>query len=367
MILANDFKAEPMEIRVAMLNAVDRVINSGLYVLGNEVKLFEQAWAVRCGVGYAVGTGNGMDAIEIGLRALSIGPGDEVITTSMTAFATVLAIIRAGATPVLADIDANTALIDIESAKRCISPATKAIILVHLYGQIEDIAPWLALCSESSISLIEDCAQSHLAQWGGKTAGSFGRFGAYSFYPTKNLGAVGDAGMLVTNDEPLAHKASSIRNYGQSVRYHHPETGLNSRLDESHAAMLSERLKWLDEFTLRRRAVASAYRTGISNPNVQLMRALGDYSSHVYHLFVVRCKQRDALLAHLNNAGVQSLIHYPVPIHFQLTCREMARDPHGLASSETHAQTCLSLPCHPYLSTMDVQTVIQSVNSFPGN
>jgi dTDP-4-amino-4,6-dideoxygalactose transaminase len=364
MILANDFKAEPAEIRLAMVQAAERVINSGWYVLGDEVKSFEQQWAARCATAHAVGTGNGMDAIEIGLRAMNIGPGDEVITTSMTAFATVLAILRAGATPVLADIAPDTGRLDIESVTRCVTSATRAIILVHLYGQIEDMAPWTSLCEARGIALIEDCAQAHLAQWDGKVAGSFGYFGAYSFYPTKNLGAVGDAGMLVTNDDALAARAASIRNYGQSVRYHHPDIGMNSRLDEIHAAMLSARLPWLDEFTQRRQTVAQAYRAGIHNPRVELMREHRSPASHVYHLFVVRCGQRDALLTHLTRAGVQSLIHYPVPIHFQPPCRSMARDPHGLTHSEAHANICLSLPCHPYLSAADQGRVIDVLNAF---
>jgi dTDP-4-amino-4,6-dideoxygalactose transaminase len=185
MILMNDFKAEPESLRAAELAAVGRVLHSGWYVLGQEVKTFEAEWATRCGIAHAIGVGNGMDAIEIGLRALDIGEGDEVITTPMTAFATVLAIIRAGATPVLADIDPDTALLDPKSVERCITPKTKAILLVHLYGQIRDMESWLGLCEANGLALLEDCAQSHLATWNGKVAGSFGRFGAYSFYPTK--------------------------------------------------------------------------------------------------------------------------------------------------------------------------------------
>ena len=253
MIVMNDFKAEPPELREAMLGAARRVLESGWYVLGNEVVAFEKKWAAACGVPQAVGVGNGMDAIEIALRALDVGPGDEVITTPMTAFATVLAILRAGATPVLADIDPETALLSIDSAARCVSPKTKALLLVHLYGQVRNMNAWTDFCAEHGIKLVEDCAQAHLATWQGKVAGSFGAAGAYSFYPTKNLGAPGDAGMLVTNDAPLGQRAGRLRNYGQSVRYHHPELGMNSRLDEIHAAMLAERMKWLQRFTERRR------------------------------------------------------------------------------------------------------------------
>ncbi|HAO68135.1 MAG TPA: DegT/DnrJ/EryC1/StrS family aminotransferase, partial [Verrucomicrobiales bacterium] len=216
MILMNDFKAESKILKEDMLAAVSRVIDSGWYVLGHEVEAFEQVWSEVCGVSHAVGVGNGMDAIEIILRSLQIGPGDEVITTPMTAFATTLGIMRAGAIPVLADIDLETALLNQDSVVHCISPKTKAIILVHLYGQVRDMDAWLQLCESEDIYLIEDCAQSHLATWHGRVAGSFGKAGACSFYPTKNLGALGDGGSVITDDENLAEKAKQLRNYGQS-------------------------------------------------------------------------------------------------------------------------------------------------------
>jgi dTDP-4-amino-4,6-dideoxygalactose transaminase len=260
MIFMNDFKAEPPELREAMLRAVGRVLESGWYVLGNEVTAFEKQWADVCGVAHGVGVGNGMDAIEIALRALDIGPGDEVITSPMTAFATVLAILRAGAIPVLADIDLCSALLSLESAKRCISSKTKAVILVHLYGQIRNMEGWTSFAEDHCIALLEDCAQAHHASWQGRVAGSFGVSGAYSFYPTKNLGAIGDAGMLVTQSGQIAQRASQLRNYGQSSRYHHPALGMNSRLDEIQAALLSVRLKWLQGNTNRRQQIAAAYR-----------------------------------------------------------------------------------------------------------
>ena len=364
MILMNDFKAEPAEIREAMLGAVNRVLESGWYVLGNEVVAFEKQWALACGADYAVGVGNGMDAIEIALRALDIGAGDEVITAPMTAFASVLAIIRAGATPVLADIEPNTALLSIESVTRCITPKTKAVLLVHLYGQVRQMDVWVNFCAEHGIKLIEDCAQAHLATWQGKVAGSFGVAGAYSFYPTKNLGAPGDAGMLVTSNQTISERAAKLRNYGQSVRYQHPELGMNSRLDEIHAAILGERLKWLPEFTERRRQIADSYRAGISNSSVQLLDKPEENFAHVYHLFVITCDQRDALQSHLNSCGVQALIHYPVCIHEQQPCLNIARDPNGLNASEHHAVNCLSLPCHPQMSDQDIARVITAINTF---
>jgi len=367
MILMNDFKAEPPELREAILISVKRVLESGWYVLGNEVRAFEKQWAKACGVFHGVGVGNGLDAIEIALRALGIGSGDEVITTPMTAFATVLAILRAGATPVLADIDLKTALLSLESTERCITNRTKAIVLVHLYGQVRQMGNWTSFCEGHGIELIEDCAQAHQATWQKRVAGSFGHAGAYSFYPTKNLGAAGDAGMLVTQDRVLAKRASQLRNYGQSIRYHHPEIGMNSRLDEIHAAMLAERMKWLPEFTQRRQQIAEAYRMGIRNSHVQQLSPPEEPSAHVYHLYVVKCEQRDELQAHLEKHDIQSLIHYPIPVHKQEPCLNISRDPKELINCEQHGATALSLPCHPQMSEDDISLVIQATNLFTGH
>lgn len=364
MILMNDFKSESEALIKAELQAVERVLRSGWYVLGEEGRKFEALWSERCGTTHTVGVGNGMDAIEIGLRALDIGPGDEVITTAMTAFASVLAIIRAGATPVLADIDRNTGLLSLESVRRCIGPQTKAVLLVHLYGQVRDMPAWLALCEQHQIALLEDCAQAHLASVAGQVAGSFGSFGAYSFYPTKNLGAIGDGGALVTSNAALADKAGVLRNYGQSVRYYHPEFGMNSRLDEVQAALLSVRLQWLEQYTAHRQSIAQQYRNALHNPHVKLLLAPEEVSAHVYHLFVVLTQHREALQAYLQAHGVQALIHYPVPIHHQEKCGDMRRDPAGLQASEAHALQCLSLPCHPQMTEQDVQTVIDAINRF---
>lgn len=364
MILMNDFKSEPPELRNGMLSAVQRVLESGWYVLGNEVENFEAAWAQTCGVSHAIGLANGMDAIEIALRSLDIGPGDEVITTSMSAFATVLAIYRSGATPVLADIESETALLSLSSVRRCVTRKTKAIVLVHLYGQIRGISEFVAFCEEQGIYLVEDCAQAHLAKVGGRIAGSFGIAGAYSFYPTKNLGAPGDAGMLVTSDVGIADRARRLRNYGQSIRYFHPVIGLNSRLDEIHAAILSERLTLLNEFTRRRQTIGEAFHARINNKLVRLLSAPESIDSHVYHLFVVTCAHRESLRAHLENKGVQTLIHYPLPLHHQEACLSIQRDSDGLSVSLQHAETCLSIPCHPQMTDSDVDLVIDAVNSF---
>ena len=364
MILMNDFRGEPEKLKNEMLAAVKSVFESGWYILGNQVKQFEDMWAANSGVKYGVGVANGMDAIEIALKALGIGKGDEVITTNMTAFATVLAIFRSGATPVLADIVSDTALLDIKSVERCITKRTKAIIIVHLYGQVKKMTPWLDLCESNRIKLIEDCAQSHLASINGQMAGSFGSAGAYSFYPTKNLGTVGDAGMLVTNDIKIKSKSDIIRNYGQSVRYQHPLLGTNSRLDEIHAAIMLVRLKWLNKFTKRRKEIGQRYNTLLDNENIQKLSFPDEEDSHVFHLYVVNCKERNKLEKHLEKNGIQSFIHYPVPINEQKPCKNINRDRDGLNTSIAHAKTCISLPCHPQMSDNQVDKVIDVVNNF---
>jgi dTDP-4-amino-4,6-dideoxygalactose transaminase len=272
---------------------------------------------------------------------------------------------RAGAMPVLADIDRQTALLDPASVERCLSARTKAVLLVHLYGHVHDMERWAALCKSAKIHLLEDCAQAHGAAWNGRRAGIFGAWGAFSFYPTKNLGAKGDGGALVTNSERIADRIRTLRNYGESKRrYEHVEAGLNSRLDELQAAILSARLSWLERFNARRQQIAAKYFAEIKNPRIQLLSAASSAENHVYHLFVVRCAERDRMRQALNERGIQSLIHYPIPAHRQGCCRTARCDPHGLPNAESHAEQCLSLPCHPQLSDDDVVKIIAAVNQF---
>lgn len=366
MILMNDFKAENVAIREAEINAVRTVLDSGYFILGPHVESFEKNWSSICGVDFGIGVANGMDAIEIILRSVNIGPGDEVITTPMTAFATVLAILRAGATPVLADINQGSGLMDIESVRRCIGKKTKAILLVHLYGQIKEMDEWLVLAKTHDLILVEDCAQSHLALYKGRPAGSFGVAGAYSFYPTKNLGCIGDGGMIVTNSHAIAKSAKMLRNYGQSVRYEHPAIGLNSRLDEIQAAILNVRLTILEKYTYQRKAIAKVYIDNISNEFIELLDPPENIDSHVYHLFVIKAKDRDSLQSHLLARGVQSLIHYPIPIHRQDAVPSIKCDDMGLIKSEEFAKSCISLPCHPHMLKSDIEDVINVVNDFKG-
>ena len=366
MIQMNAFTAEPADLLREEIESMARVARSGWFILGREVKAFEDAWAQYCGIPFCVGVGNGMDAIEIGLRALDIGPGDEVITTPMTAIATILAVIRAGATPVLADIDAATALLDPASVERVMTPRTKAVLLVHLYGRVADMDRWSEFCRARGIHLVEDCAQSHGAAWNGKLTGTVGSFGAFSFYPTKNLGAKGDAGALVTHSAAIADRARMLRNYGTRTRYEHPVVGLNSRLDELQAAILETRLACLDRFNARRQAIASRYHAGIQNPKIALLAppCRDRLSTHVYHLFVVRCAERDRLAAFLKERNIETLIHYPIPAHRQGCCDSITRDQEGLPNAERHARECLSIPCHPQLRDDEVERVIAALNAF---
>lgn len=364
MIRMNDFVSEPAELRELELVAVERVLRSGRFILGTEVERFEQAWAKFCGTKFCVGVANGMEAIEIALRAAGIGPGDEVITTPMTAIASIFAIIHAGATPVLADVDLATAVLDRASVERCLTARTKAVLLVHLYGQLREMGKWIKFCDDAGIQLIEDCAHAHGAAANGKHAGAFGICGAFSFYPTKNLGARGDAGALVTNSAEIAMRAKCSRNYAASNRYEHTEIGLNSRLDEMQAAILSTRLEWLNRFNMRRQEIARKYFARINNPRIELLSPPADERSHVYHLFVVRCAERDRLAQFLKDHGVETLIHYPIAAHQQDCCKNIRCDSRGLGNAERHAAQCLSLPCHPQLQEDEIETVIAAINQF---
>jgi dTDP-4-amino-4,6-dideoxygalactose transaminase len=360
----NDFLSEPEALRRAELDAFTHVLDSGRYILGPHVSNFEHEWSRFCGTAHCVGVANGMDAIEIGLRALDLAVGDEVITNSMTAFATVLGVMRAGAVPVLADIDPATGLADLASIERCCGPKTRALLFVHLYGRIGDMSKAEALCRGHGIHLLEDCAQAHAAKWHDRVAGSFGTFGAYSFYPTKNLGAIGDAGAIVTADAQIDQRCRSLRNYGQTGRMVHDEPGLNSRLDELQAGLLSARLRWLEEFTVARRRVAQRYDDGIASAHVRKLAPPASAENHVHHLYVITCDERERLAKHLEERGVETAIHYPLPIHHQRASGKLRQDPRGLANAERHATTCLSLPCHPQLSDGDVARVVEAVNSF---
>lgn len=364
MIKMNDFTAISAEMQSRLQEKFSDVLSSGWHILGPHVREFEAYWAAANQASHAVGCGNGLDGLEIVMRSLSIGEGDEVITTSMTAFATVLGISRASATPVIADIEVGSGLLSIDSVRAAITPKTKAIILVHLFGQIKDMEAWQNLAREHNLYLIEDCAQSHLSQWNGKTAGSWGKAGVFSFYPTKNLGAIGDAGCIITQDKALAEKSAMLRNYGQVDRYNHAAYGLNSRLDELQAAILLEKGKSLISDTQRRQDIAARYHDEIKNDAITLLDKPSQTSAHVYHLYVVLCENRDKLAKHLEAHNIQSLIHYPIVSQDQPCGIHYIVDKENTPNARFFAKRCLSLPCHPHLSDEEVSTVISVVNSF---
>lgn len=347
--------------------ATRRVMESGWYILGKEVSTFEEQFAHWCGARYCVGVANGTDAIVVALRALGIGKGDAVFTVSHTAVATVAAIELVGATPVLVDIEPDNFTIDprkleeaIHEQRKSGNAVPKAVIGVHIYGNLFDVDAIKSICAREGMKLIEDCAQAHGARLGGRRVGTLADVATFSFYPTKNLGAFGDGGALVTNDAQTARAAGAIRQYGWHERYLSDVPGMNSRLDELHAAILSVRLKYLDEEIADRRRVAAGYDKGLQNiVTTPTVRAGGE---HAYHLYVVRSPHRDALAAGLKKRGIGTAIHYPVPIHLQKAyAGRIATSPGGMSETERAAQEILSLPMHPFLSDDDVALVTEAV------
>ena len=348
----NDFKKEYQAHKPEVDLAIQRVLDSGHYILGKTVQTFEEEFSNYLDVAHTIGVANGMEALQIALMALDIGPGDEVITTSLSAVATALAIRAVGATPIFVDIDEyyHTSAEEIE---KHLTPNTKAIIPVHLYGQPANIERICTIAREHNVAVIEDCAQAHGATVHGKKIGTFGIMGCFSFYPTKNLGAYGDGGAVVTNDAELAEKMQMMRNYGQKNRYEHIVYGLNSRLDELQAGILSVKLRTLDQENAARNAIASQYRgalQSIAQITLPLQRA---NVGHAYHLFVVRAKRRDELQIFLKESGVATLIHYPIPIHKQPIFPESHNV--GLPVTERVVDQILSLPCNPFLTSEEVQ------------
>lgn len=347
--------------------AIKRVLESGWYILGKECESFEQAFARWCGVDHAIGVGNGTDAIVIALKALGVGAGDAVFTVSHTAVATVAAVELAGATPVLVDIDPTTFTIDPDRLEEAIGSCTvgrpRAVIAVHLYGQPCDIAAIAAICKRHNLLLIEDCAQAHGALLNGKRVGSFGDIATYSFYPTKNLGAFGDGGAVATNDKALAERAGALRQYGWKERYISELRGMNTRLDEIQAAMLTVRLSRLDSEIARRRAIAARYDEALASVIETPKIRAG--AGHAYHLYVLRHPRRDELAAALKACGIGTGIHYPMPVHLQKAyAGRVAQGPSGLGETERASREVLSLPMHPFLDDDDVNRVTAAVKNW---
>lgn len=350
----------PGEDTADIRGAIDRVINSGWFVLGPELEAFETEFAAAMRAPHAVGVGTGTDAIALTLRALGIGPGDEVITTPLSAAYTALAVMMTGARPVFADIDPVRMTIDPDQIAKAIGPRTRAILPVHLYGQPADMAAIERLAATHNLAIVEDCCQAHLATAAGRPVGTMGIAGAFSFYPTKNLGALGDGGAVVTRDAALADRIRRLRNGGQSDRYHHETAGVNSRLDEIQAAILRARLPRLAAWTSKRRALAGGYRAALADAPIDVPKECD--AGHVYHLFVVRSRDtgaRAALQARLAASGIETLIHYPVPIP-----RQPALTVTTPADCPVAARACdevLSLPLYPALTDADVIRIASAI------
>jgi dTDP-4-amino-4,6-dideoxygalactose transaminase len=340
--------------------AVERVIASGWFVLGPELDAFEKEFAAACGAAEAVGVGTGTDALAIALRALGIGPGDEVITTPLTAAYTALAIMMAGARPVFADVDPDRLTLDPGAAAAAVTPRTAALMPVHLYGQPADMTALSAVSTRHNLAIVEDCCQAHLATCEGRPVGSFGAAAAYSFYPTKNLGALGDGGALTTGDARVAAHARRLRNGGQIDRYHHAEFGVNSRLDELQAAVLRARLAFLPGWTARRRTLASEYCRRLRGSAGIVVPPRLD-PGHVYHLFPVRSPSRDTLQARLRTAGIETLVHYPVPVSRQPAVA--GEQPADCPVADRVCGEVLSLPLYPALSSDAIGRVADALAS----
>jgi dTDP-4-amino-4,6-dideoxygalactose transaminase len=344
-------------------DAVMRVLNQGRYILSEEVKAFENEFAAYIGVAHGIGVASGTQSLHLALTACGIGAGDEVITVSHTAVATVAAIEQAGAIPVLVDIEPDFFTIDPRKIVTVITPKTKAIIPVHLYGQPADLNPILEIARTYELRVIEDCSQAHGATYKGKRVGSYGDMACFSFYPTKNLGALGDGGMIMTDQPELAHRARLLREYGWKERHISLLPGWNSRLDEVQAAILRIKLRYLEQDNTARVRIAAMYRDGLSGSEMTLP-ACRQEAGHVYHLYVVRTPRRDALKQHLKDKGIAALIHYPVPVHLHPAYRDRLAGRENLMETERAAPELLSLPIYPELKEKDIQTIIEAVRMF---
>ena len=356
-----DLTKQYESIQSEIEDVTTRVLKSGWYILGEQVSTFEKEFAAYVGTQHAIGVGSGTEALHLALLALGVGAGDEVITVPNTAVATVAAIELTGARAVLCDVYQDSMLIDVEKLAQAISPRTKVFIPVHLFGQSSDLDPILELAHSRNVSVLEDCAQAHGATYHGKRVGAHGDIAAFSFYPTKNLGAYGDGGAIVTNDAALAERVNLLRQYGWRERYASDIKGMNSRLDELQAGILRVKLRHLDEWNAARRNRAALYTELLHNVTPPREMA---YGQAVYHLYVVQSAHRDALAAHLKSRGIGTAIQYPHPIHLQPAYVNLGYREGDLPVSEKLEGEILSLPLYPELSLADVRTVAQAVNEF---
>lgn len=358
------FKEINSVIKNEMLAAFEIFFDSGWYILGEQVKLFEQEYASYNKVNHVVGLSNGLDALHIALKTLDIGKGDEVIVPSNTYIATLLAVTYVGAIPVLVEPDIHTYNIDPTKIKEAITPKTKAIMPVHLYGQCCEMESISKIAKEHNLYIIEDNAQAQGATFNGKMAGSWGDINGTSFYPGKNLGALGDAGAVTTNDQELARKAAILRNYGSAKKYYNEVVGFNMRLDECQAAFLSVKLKYLDLWTVQRQEIAGWYNEALSNTKGIILPVTAAGATHVYHIYLIRTKRRDELQNYLTEKGIGTLIHYPVPAHLQNAYKNLGFKNGDFPIAEEIAQTCLSLPLWPGMTRDLVAYIAQAINDF---
>jgi dTDP-4-amino-4,6-dideoxygalactose transaminase len=358
-----DLKAGYQPLKAEILKAVEGVLEGMNLHIGPNVRTLESEFAAYCGSKYAVGVGSGTDAILIALKAAGIKAGDEIITTPHTFFATVEAIVLAGAVPVFADIDLETFDIDPGQAEKKITKRTKAFLPVHMYGQAADMKPLLALAEKHGLKVIEDACQAHGAEYGGKLCGSFGTAGCFSFYYTKNLGAYGEGGIISTDDQALAESAGKYRNHGHKSKYEHEMIAYNSRLDEVQAAILRIRLKRLDEYNAARRNIAAKYKALLTDTPLILPKE-AEGRKHVYHLYVVRSKERDALQQYLADAGVGTGIHYKKPVHLQEACAAFGYREGDFPVTERICNEILSLPIYPELKDEQIQYIATKVKEF---
>lgn len=367
MIKFLDLKKVNERFRGEMDAAVKRVLDSGWYLLGKEVEVFEQEFAAYCGTKHCIGVANGLDALTLIIKAYGIGPGDEIIVPANTFIATLLAVSANGCTPVLVEPDWNTRLIDVNKIEAAVTSRTKAIMVVHLYGRAVEMEGVWEIAKRHNLKVIEDSAQAHGAKYRGKRCGSLGDASGFSFYPGKNLGCLGDGGAVTTNDDELAEKIRAIRNYGSDHKYHHIYKGINSRLDEIQAAWLGVKLPHLDEDNAIRARIAARYCAEIKNPLIELpdnpntVLETGNLS-HVWHVFAVTCNERDRLDKWLTDNGIQTNIHYPTPPHKQRAYSELRQL--NFPITERMHQEILSLPISPVLSDWEVGEVIRCVNEF---
>lgn len=355
-----DLGAAYRELKTEIDASIHRVLDSGWYILGPEVDAFETDWAAYCEADHAVGLANGLDALILALRALDIGPGDEVIVPSNTYIATWLAVTAVGARPVPVEPNPATHNIDPARLAAAITPATRAMLPVHLYGQPADLDPILALACQHGLSVIEDAAQAHGARYKGRRIGAHGDVVCWSFYPGKNLGALGDAGAITTNRADLADRIRVLRNYGSRVKYVNEVQGVNSRLDPIQAAVLRAKLPHLEAWTDGRRAIAAAYAEGLKECGL-ILPHVPDWADPVWHLYVVRSPDRDGLQKRLAEAGVGTLIHYPIPPHMQAAYADLGLAPDALPLARDLAREVLSLPMGPQLAMADAERVIAAV------